>query len=378
MFIIKVFKNSPRNILLSKYEDILRSKYPTDSNIRELLSVLGYGKCGCDLDSNHENCIPPKYSFHNMMKKVGNIPSGKLYQKYQRLDSTPSTEDKFSPELQKKIRSGMIEKYKKKGIPFSEDEINLKMDELYQQNDKRYNERKQEASQIYEKLQKDKVYLYYSKVQELWSNTNCKEMEKEYHDLDKQVGYDRCSRGISFEERSNIVFNIILNIIPKNIKEKYKDYSFVQSAMWICKGKPVGELDLVISGISKETNENCIIALVEMKANFYCLASAWCRQHSTKLDDRENHTILFPDGSSYQLHSLPEFYVATLIPTQNYLIGAEKSILDSLIDTMNSPDILQDKEALQKVLVSLHEENQLTLSPPEVLEQFGENIIVLL
>ena len=311
-----------------------------------------------------------------MIKELEAIDPGKLFKRVQLLESSPLPNEIYTNQKIEEIKQGIEAKNKKKKVFLSEAELDGKIQLILDSANTKYQQKLEEIEKKRSQLVHDKKYQKYKKIRDLWSLCGCVEMAEEYKQLDQQIGLDRTSRGDSFEEKADLIFYMIAARLPHTLCATYTKMYYVQSALWLFEGKPVGELDLVILG-ELSTGEAEVVALVEMKSNFYCLAPAWCRQHTVKMSNRESHCIQLPDKTVLTLHSVPEFYVATLIPTHEYLIGAEKDILDSLKEPLDDLSILQDETALHTLMVTLKKKFDLTHSPEDVLRDHPDKILVL-
>ena len=337
-----VFNESPRSKLLKICEDKLISEYKSDPKIRELIQLVCKKSCDCNTtDEIHPNtCKIPNINFRLMIKSFEQIEPGKIYKSILKIEQELDPDKIFNENKRNLTRENILKKNK----DLKPNELNEKVENVYKSIVKKCESKKETLLQLRKSLLTDKQYSNYKYISSLWNDCKCNEMAKEYITLEKQIGYDRCSRGNSFEDRSALVFEIIKKLLPDPILNNYYQFSFVQSALWKVGKHQVGEIDMTIMGKHKLSKDIHVVAIVEMKSNFYSIASAWCTQHSVKISDLKSHTIQLPNNDVISLEFKPEFYVVTLIPYHRYLIGADKSILDKMKDRLLKNEITDEKE----------------------------------
>ena len=154
-------------------------------------------------------------------------------------------------------------------------------------------------------------------------------------------------------------------------------------------GQHIGELDLVLVGVDRQGHRQ-VVAVVEMKSNFYDIGKAFSQQHAGKLCCRST-TVCWrtADGGTANprvkvvLRRVPYLFIATLVPDRPYLAGADSGILEPLVSSSARCGMAADSPSQEEVR-RLYQQLQnsgdalgLALAPCDVVAHVPAHVLVV-
>jgi hypothetical protein len=370
--VLATLETSPRSEALRVADRQLAHAYESNAQVRWLFDDILH--CG------HQPHLL------RICEQMPRLDPGQLYQQWLSHSSFATT-SRFTPELLDQIRDGM----KRKNPNRSASDIEQTLQRIVASDAAERTKRLEQADELWPHVLADQQYQTWLRAKQAFDMCGAAALEAEYKRIDQNVGHGRRHRGSAFEELAHAAFLLLQprfqhvalsNVLQPNTEQhanashsivadrQQASISYVTGAKWIdATGGPVGELDLVL------LCGTTVVALVEFKSNCYELAAAE-RQHMHKMLGR--HCIECADGTRLELRHRPEFFVATLIPGHEYLLGAEARIIAALTEAFFSEELdIDDTAAMQALMLRIREQLSLASSPQQFLLENRDHVLVL-
>jgi len=330
------------------------------------------------------------------------LSPGRLYLEWHG-HRTYADAQRFSDHVLDEIRVGMRRKASRTGTPRSEHDIEDGVQRIIESDAAKRAHRARLADAMWPRVEADPDYQQYQRALGAFEASGAAELQRRYREMDQNVGHGRRSRGSAFEERAHTAFLLLEPRLRQRLRETNRHHHdhhhhhhqvestiieapqnntdeeqqidpnlhYVTGSTWIDEaGNMVGELDVVF------LNGDEVIGIVEFKSNCYEIAAAE-RQHLVKMQGR--HSIRTDDGRRLRLTERPLFFVATLIPGHEYLLGAEAQVVAAITDALFGEQIdINDHERMAQLAHRIRDDLALTESPQDYMRRNPDHVLVLL
>lgn len=266
------------------------------------------------------------------------------------------------------------------------------------------------ADEALSEAENDKQFQEWTEAIELWADLKFNDLEKSYHDLDKETGILRCKNGLTLEAECTDVVRKYFSIVP-NITIKRNVFISTTDSKTNKKIVSKSELDLIV--INVDSNE--IIGIVEVKSGVYDIGRAIDQLTAIKkfisndhifvdfsdvhqefllksLDFSNVHQEILPksvDFTNKYFTSNIKYLVITTIPQHSPVTGASHSDVqlvssvlynDKWFKSLVKSDSHIDTEQIDKIfniIEDLRSRMVCKIDPVKAVELLGDSLLII-
>lgn len=238
------------------------------------------------------------------------------------------------------------------------------------------------ADEALSEAENDRQFQEWSEAIELWSALKFNDLEKSYHDLDRETGMLRCKNGLTLEAECTDMVYKYFSTVP-NITIKRNVFISTTDSKTNKKIVNKSELDLIV--INVDSNE--IIGIVEVKSGVYDIGRAIDQLTAIKKFISNDH--IFVDFSNKYFTSNIKYLVITTIPQHSPVTGASHSDVqlvssvlynDKWFKSLVKSDSHIDTEQIDKIfniIEDLRSRMVCKIDPVKAIELLGDSLLII-
>ena len=301
-----------------------RSLYDAEPAIQALYQYLGVVR-----DDN----------FLTLHRSFSDLEPGRMYDEWAKVNEIATNDPLEDPQRIQLIREGLATKSRERGSELSAEDVDARILELKLAAYSKREAASNLSSEKWPAVQADTQYRRYRVVHSIWSIFGMQEFAERFRRVDQGEGHERRIRGFEFErDNAAVAFHLVCGqLLNEGRLGDPTHASYVTGAEWRDKdARRMGEIDLLL--YSNVDAARTVIAIVELKSNFFEIHSG-LEQHRKKLTG--HLSIVDHEGNYYRLSTTASevpVFLATMIPENRFLLGAEISIITLLSEHIyNAP-----------------------------------------